>query len=324
MNNAILFGNGFNLLSSGCPSWHDLLNGLSDKDRAPLLEGIPPTLQYEQVYISPNTAFLDQSQDTEESKLKEAVKRRLSKLPTNDFYEKLKSLDVNIFLTTNYDHAFYDNNEKLVKDYNGTEKLYSIRRWKKLEIAGKDFWLYFIHGDLKSISSIMLGLDHYGGALAKLQDYVKGGYLRTKTVNGKEVKFTIVPSIKKRLKDSLVLSAEDYGFKDSGTGLLSWLDAFFFTNLHIIGITLDFSEIDIWWLLSRRARLLKSDLINNKIYYYPTFPMSEIHFHLSKLRLLEKLGVQIVHHNLTKDIETGIVDYPSIYEFQLDKLKENL
>lgn len=52
MNNAILFGNGFNLLTDGCPSWHDLLIGISDKDNAPLLEGIPPTLQYEQVYLN--------------------------------------------------------------------------------------------------------------------------------------------------------------------------------------------------------------------------------------------------------------------------------
>ena len=86
MNNAILFGNGFNLLTDGCPSWHDLLIGISDKDNAPLLEGIPPTLQYEQVYLSPSTTFSDLSHKNEETKLKEAVKRRLVKLPTNSFY----------------------------------------------------------------------------------------------------------------------------------------------------------------------------------------------------------------------------------------------
>ena len=112
MKNAILFGNGFNLLSKGCPSWHDLLVGISDKGNTPILEDIPPTLQYEQVYLSPSTTFSDLSHENEETKLKDAVKRRLAKLSTNAFYESLKSLNVNIFLTTNYDHAFYDNKLK--------------------------------------------------------------------------------------------------------------------------------------------------------------------------------------------------------------------
>ena len=324
MNNAILFGNGFNLLTDGCPSWHDLLIGISDKDNAPLLEGIPPTLQYEQVYLSPSTTFSDLSHKNEETKLKEAVKRRLVKLPTYSFYDSLKSLDVNIFLTTNYDHAFYNNNGAVIQDYDSTEKIYSIRRWKSICNDGKNICLYFIHGDIKKSASIMLGLDHYGGALAKVQDYVKGNYQRTKKMNGENYLYKQVPSIRDRLKEDIEISPLEYGFKDSGTGLISWIDAFFFTNLHVIGITLDFSEIDIWWLLSRRARLLKSKLITNKIYYYPTFPISEIHFHLPKLRLLERLGVQIVHHKLTEDIETGKIDYPSIYNIQINNLKNNL
>lgn len=324
MKNAILFGNGFNLLSNGCPSWHDLLIGISDKGNTPILEEIPPTLQYEQVYLSPSRNFSNLSHENEETKLKNAVKRRLAKLPTNKFYSTLKSLDVNIFLTTNYDHAFYNNNEKIIQGYDNTEKIYSIRRWKSMYHDGNKICLYFIHGDIKKAKSIMLGLDHYGGALAKVQDYIKGKYQRVKRVSGKDHKYLQVPSISERLKDNIEISPLKYGFKDSGTGLISWIDAFFFTNLHIIGITLDFSEIDIWWLLSRRARLFKSGLIKNTIYYYPTFPISEIHYHLSKLRLLERLDVQIVHHKSIEDIETGRINYPSIYMAQIENLKSNL
>lgn len=320
MKNAILFGNGFNLLSEGCPSWHDLLIGISDKTNAPILEEIPPTLQYEQVYLSPNTSFSDLTHENEETKLKEAVKRRLSKLSTNTFYKSLKSLDVDIFITTNYDHAFYDNDMKIIQEYDNTEKIYSIRRWKRICDDGKNMCLYFIHGDISRTSSIMLGLDHYGGALAKVQDYVKGNYRRIQKCGPLQE----VPSIRNRLKDNIEISPLEYGFKDSGFGLVSWIDSFFFTNLHIIGITLDFSEIDIWWLLSRRARLLKSKLVTNKIFYYSTFPISEIHNHLSKLRLLEKLGVQVVHHKLTQDIETGEIDYHSIYKVQIENLKSKL
>ena len=93
-------------------------------------------------------------------------------------------------------------------------------------------------------------------------------------------------------------------------------------NHCIIGITLDFSEIDIWWLLSRRARLLKSGLAKNQIYYYPTFPLSEIHLHLPKLRLLERMGVNVVYHRQTIDIETGYADYPKIYNEQIDNIQK--
>ena len=314
--NTILFGNGFNLLSKNCPSWHDLLVSISNNKKALLLEGIPPTLQYEQVYISPSSRFKNINYDTEESKLKEAVKNRFAKLKNNEFYDRLRSLDVDIFLTTNYDHAFYDNNEKVVQKEDNTEKLYSIRRWKKCNINGKDIWLYFIHGDLTYCKSMMLGLDHYGGALAKVQNYVKGNY----QINNYEK----VPCIKDRLEHILDKDPSYYGFKKSGSGLMSWIDTIFFPNLHIIGMALDFSEIDIWWLLSRRARLSKSNLIRNKIYYYPTFPLSEIQSQLPKLRLLEKLDVKVVYHNITQDIETGTVNYNQIYNCQLDSLEKNL
>ena len=170
----------------------------------------------------------------------------------------------------------------------------------------------------------MLGLDHYGGALAKTQSYIKGEYFRIQKRNGKDITYANVPSMRERLKSGGVLNPDDFGFKDSGSGLMSWIDAFFMTNLHIIGITLDFSEIDIWWLLSRRARLLKSKLANNKIFYYPTYPLSQIHEHLPKLRLLERLGVVIMHHKITDDIETGVVNYRAIYDYQIHQLQNNI
>lgn len=326
MKKTVLFGNGFNQLSNDCPSWHKLLESVSDNDTLPFLEGIPPTLQYEQVYLTPEyTVTLNEdSAKSSETELKEAIKDKLQKISFNAYYETLQKLDVDFFLTTNYDHTFYNNNSKLIKDSDESEKLYSIRRWKKLKIDGRDKLLFFIHGDLQKTASIMLGLDHYGGSLAKIGDYVKGNYQKSKTTNSNTTNYKRVPSIKERINNTALLRPSDYGFKDSGTQILSWIDTFFFTDLHIIGFSLDFSEIDIWWLLSRRARLKKFNLVKNKIFYYSTFPMSEIHNHLPKLRLLERLDVQIVHHNLTSDIQSGNIDYPSIYNQQIKQLKQNL
>lgn len=85
----------------------------------------------------------------------------------------------------------------------------------------------------------MLGLDHYGGALAKVQDYVKG-YFVEKTKDKKEPKKSEGEySIYKRLTSDVDFDASKYGFTNNGSPLVSWIDSFFFANLHIIGITID-------------------------------------------------------------------------------------
>lgn len=318
---AILYGNGFNLLSENCPSWQELLTNISDKDQSPILNGIPPTLQYEQVYLAPHSSFSNISDGEDETKLKEAVKRRLSAIKSNEFYDRLLKLGVTSFLTTNYDHAIYDNVENRVIDKNYAEKIYSIKRWKKVNINNSDYTIFQFHGDITNVRSIMLGLDHYGGALARIQDYVKGYFTEKIEDKKKRINSEGEFSISKRLTSQIEFDPIKYGFTDNGTQLVSWIDAFFFANLHIIGITLDFSEIDIWWLLSRRARLLKNGYIKNQVYYYPTFPMSEIHYHLPKLRLLERMGVKVVYHKQTLDIEKGYTDYPKIYNEQIDNME---
>lgn len=318
---AILYGNGFNLLSENCPSWQELLTNISDKDQSPILNGIPPTLQYEQVYLAPHSSFSNISDGEDETKLKEAVKRRLSAIKSNEFYDRLLKLGVTSFLTTNYDHAIYDNVENRVIDKNYAEKIYSIKRWKKVNINNSDYTIFQFHGDITNVRSIMLGLDHYGGALARIQDYVKGYFTEKIEDKKKRINSEGEFSISKRLTSQIEFDPIKYGFTDNGTQLVSWIDAFFFANLHIIGITLDFSEIDIWWLLSRRARLLKNGYIKNQVYYYPTFPMSEIHYHLPKLRLLERMGVKVVYHKQTLDIEKGYADYPKIYNEQIDNME---
>lgn len=304
--NTILFGNGFNMLSQHCPSWDNLLSRISGVSSAPI-RGIPPTFQYEQIFLKSLS---------DEIELKEDVIKQLQNIQFNIFYERLQLLKANVYLTTNYDHVFYNNSNNLI-DFSDAEKIYSIRRWKRVKINDLTTSLFFIHGDIDAPKSIMLGFDHYAGSIAKIENYVKGDYSA-----GKSQK---IPSIEKRIKNGLInVDPTEYGFKDSKSGILSWIDAFFFTNLHIIGLSLDFAEIDIWWLLCRRARLMKNSKLDNTIYYYPTFPLSEIHVHLPKLRFLEQLNVKIIHHKQFIDIISGQNDYGSIYNEQLDNLSLRL
>lgn len=328
-NDAILYGNGFNLLSENCPSWQELLTSISNKSENQILKETPPTLQYEQVYLAAKQSSSSVSESKDETDLKEKVRGKLSVISTNEYYKKLLELGVSTFLTTNYDHAIYDNKAEDVVDGNSTEKIYSIRRWKRIALKNSAYTIFPIHGDITNVKSIMLGLDHYGGALAKVQDYVKGKFVEKTKEKEVQNKSEGQYSIYRRLKSGVKFNGEKYGFTDNKTGLVSWIDAFFFTNLHIIGITLDFSEIDIWWLLSKRARLLKDKAVKekiekHKIYYYPTFPLSEIHLHLSKLRLLECMGVKVVYHTQMADIKKGKPDYRKIYDEQLENIENNI
>lgn len=49
---------------------------------------------------------------------------------------------------------------------------------------------------------------------------------------------------------------------------LSWVELFFYTNVYIVGLALDFSEVDIWWLLNKHVRIKREvPEVQNNIYY---------------------------------------------------------
>jgi hypothetical protein len=67
---------------------------------------------------------------------------------------------------------------------------------------------------------------------------------------------------------------------------------FFNSNIHILGFSLDYSETDIWWLLTKRARILNeeksSNLISNNIYFY------DRNIKADKEELLKSLNVTVI------------------------------
>lgn len=51
MKDVILFGNGFNLLSNGCPTWKELLERIRTNNKNDIIDKtLPPTLQYENIF----------------------------------------------------------------------------------------------------------------------------------------------------------------------------------------------------------------------------------------------------------------------------------
>jgi hypothetical protein len=163
------------------------------------------------------------------------------------------------------------------------ESLYSV--FRKYLVNGITFW--HPHGDCHNPSSINLGYEHYGGQLQKMRNYV------TAIPDYKTKKIAQEPLFQ-RLKNKS-------GLKQ----IQSWIDLFFTMDIHIIGLTLDFVETDLWWLITYRARQqkYKHDYpLNNKIYYYiPKAYMVESK--MFKIKLLEASGIKIVSIDLKHGME---------------------
>ena len=138
---------------------------------------------------------------------------------------------------------------------------------------------------------MQLGLNQYGGFLSTIRDYVKGQY---KFTEKKEAK--TCPSIEDKLKNESL-------------SRISWIDLFFFTDVYIAGFSMSYSEIDIWWLLTRRFRIEFSNKeLQNKIIYIisknnndDSVKDKKCDYDKSVLRALESLGVAMEKVNRSDD-----------------------
>ena len=270
MIQSILFGNGINRLSKGVQSWDDMIKSISKNE---LDKNIPNPLKYEAILMEQpyqdassndsyqmverdNTTYYVRN-DLSEMQLKRKIATELQSFPSNEVYDSLSKMPVGHYITTNYDHTLFKSFSEgyTVKALDRTEKLYSIRRNYSIRPDSVDGSIQYwpMHGDMDSPASIMLGFDHYCGALSKIEQYVKGDY---STPNRR------IDSMTRRLGQGVM-------------PVFSWVDLFFISDIHIIGINLGYEELDLWWLLNRRRRVRQSnsELIRNKITYYPVEPL---------------------------------------------------
>lgn len=210
-----------------------------------------------------------------ETAIKRFIADRVDVLTPNDVHKALVMLPCRHILTTNYDHALERTIDAGAKtkawENQGvvSEALFSLFRVH--EVGGKRVWP--IHGSAGDPRTIALGYEHYSGYLQRMRNYCVTG-------TGNAYKQEFAPLLK-RLKNGPV-------------GESSWVDLAFTHDMHIIGLTLDFIEMHLWWLLTFRARMLRKNRygISNRIRYY----IASAHKVKAKNRLdlLKSLGVECV------------------------------
>ena len=310
---SILFGNGLNRLTKGNPSWENLLDAIAKEN---LEEDIPNTLRYEAIIVKQpykeapvrilasdgKTLFtsdgkaLYASGELIENKLKKDIAKRVSSFDGNNVYNMVAKLPVSHFMTTNYDNTLlkaFEGNVNLQKFRQ--ERTYSIRRHYAWEGENRKQAYWPIHGNIDTPASIMLGFDHYCGALSRIESYVKGNYdLPSK---GR------IPSMMSKLRDGKI----EY--------CLSWIDLFFMSDVHIIGLELAYEEMDLWWILNKRRRMKMKDEVNikNHIRYYPVAELSR-----DKRQLMNGFDVEIC------DLKDYKMPFETIYEQQIKLMQARM
>lgn len=252
MEKSILIGNGLNQCIEDV-AWNEILNEFAKKRNLPYdgKSAMQLPLEFEKLirtYIehkqlkNPIDAY---------GKAKRAIAKVIAEiiLPDDIVHHKLKNLCVDNIITTNYDFL-------LEKTFNVKKEHEFIRKKVPLvdsytsKLDGMKF--YHPHGAISNPTTMCLGYAHYVKIINRLQHVI----------------------------------AHKYGNKTSETAILKhlrgekdidhWATHFFDSDMAILGFGLDYSEIDMWWILSYRSDLIKrriagaDKIVNNKITYYDT------------------------------------------------------
>lgn len=288
----ILFGNGLNRLN-GYSTWEDLLVRIDDKEDKKDGDRIPNTLQYEAeilplpkteranvLYNNEGITYNDNvvlySIDTEVG-LKARIAQAMKSYQSNEIYQRIAFMpDVTHLVTTNYDEVMRHTLESLgykMTNHVQVENTYSLRRCTTLSDEKTEKKIWNIHGEIASPKTIMLGLNQYCGSVGRISEYLSGKY--TYSVKKQE---QVLPSIQSRLRDGI---ADPF----------SWIDLFFISDIFILGFGLLYEEIDLWWILTRRKRLIRQGAyLHNHVYYCGTVPPG-------KRQLLSAMDVEVIEPN---------------------------
>jgi hypothetical protein len=189
--------------------------------------------------------------------IKENLALEMKHFKAAEFYTELAKLEADFYLTTNYESFL---NEPFFKmgycPVDPINPLHTTKPHYILEKGNRQIKLWNIHGSLEIEESILLGLYEYSKYVIDIDK--------------------IIRSIERGLPDI------DKQF---------WPYIMLHSDVHILGFGLGYEEIDIWYILTSRKRLLRTNKIEkNRIIYYT---INDGSFDIGKVKLLEALDVEV-------------------------------
>jgi hypothetical protein len=227
----------------------------------------PLPLLYEEILSSQAQAY-EGKNDLGEFALKKRVAAAISSLPSGNFHGRLMQADVRHVLTTNYDYNLERALGRAKRSNLRSESKYSV--FRRRGVSGKFVW--HIHGEADAPATITLGYEQYCGYLQQLRNYA---------------------TAERKAEKGSPFKRGDNQFDAGDDCVYSWLDVFFRDDVHIVGLALDFFEIDLWWALSYKRRLAGRGYSVGTTYFHD--------WHLNEIddatrarnSLLKGLGVQV-------------------------------
>lgn len=278
----ILLGNGINRLFSN-NSWRDIIIRQCEKNNIIYNESYFDDIPYNMQIVAATNDSVDKSMKELCSEMNAADISEKQK----NFIKKILSMTVNDILTCNYTYEL----EKTIsakKKYhpetlNGKSGSDNMMLFNPIvmehEEQIKNIW--HIHGHIGAPNSVIMGHYYYGNLLAKIREYV--------------------PTFIRRYKGSA-----EFG----KCTVKSWVDLFLTSDVHIIGLGMDFSEMDLWWLVCCKKR----NFSDTKIYFYEA---SE-DLAPSKRMLMNAYGIE------TPELHRNSLDHFECYEHILDLINKKI
>lgn len=260
----LLLGNGINRASES-KAWIDLLKELQKELE---IEAVDQYINYPLEFERIDLALLSNRVE-KQNNLKRIVSQRVSEPTDLSLHAKFMNLPLGDVLTTNYDYAL---EKSVVENFcrknsisHTNEKKHSLFRY--IDVGDKRIW--HIHGEAHCPNSICIGYTQYCSYLSRIHDFV------TKPCRN----VCYLPYL-----HHVVTTNQEYK--------KAWPICFFTQDIYIVGLTLSFLEIELWWLLSYRKRCIEHEekgAITNRIhYYYPDGKCDD-----EQLSLLDSMGVDI-------------------------------
>ena len=256
----LLLGNGICRAYNGV-SWNGLLDEIKDKDRF-------PHEAYRYVMPMPLKAAM-LTGNCLGARMRDLVKENregdsgygwnsfVSTTPEmQDSIKRLADLGFDYILTTNYS---YEIEASLLPEGSITRtRILSLMDYCEVDNAQTHFLIntfntvdglpvWHVHGEARKPDSMIIGSFYYGKLLRRCIARLEGAS-EAKTA-GKAAEF------KKNIKDG---NAQKIG---------SWIDAFVLGDVYILGLGLDLSEADLWWLIEYKSN--NADLCGKTVFYDP-------------------------------------------------------
>ncbi len=249
----------------------------------------PFSLLYEEILLHGLKALKKSETD-----FQRFIADEMKEIEPAEIHKQIMNAGFEHILTTNYDYALEKSIHPDMKQIENKRRInetrYSMFRKKLISNS----YLWHIHGELSTPNTMNLGYEQYSGYLQKMRNYMTDGL--------KYAQDFFEPFCKR--------------FKNNEKQIESWVDLFFTNDIYILGLSLDFVEIHLWWLLTYRARQkFKNKMtIINKIVYLSC----------NKEKKTERLAAK---HDLLKatdvSIETLTCDWKDFYSKALQWITNN-